>query len=97
MENFATINADISNLMNDISGYLDLTQRGILIDMSSLPEKIIHIHGRVQNAPKDDRQELSKFMDQVMQSLNTLSKEIQLRYDTLSRDIGALENNTHKE
>lgn len=97
MENFATINADISSLMNDISGYLDLTQRGILIDMSSLPEKIIHIHGRVQNAPKDDRQELSKFMDQVMQSLNTLSKEIQLRYDTLSRDIGALENNTHKE
>ncbi|MBO0335132.1 hypothetical protein J0X12_16035 [Sneathiella sp. CAU 1612] len=97
MENFATINADISDLMNDISDYLDQTQRGIMIDMSTLPEKIIRIQGRVQNAPKDDRQELTKFMDQVMQSLNTLSNEIQLRYDSLTRDIGTLENNSHKE
>ncbi len=97
MENFATINADISDVQNDITEYLEQTRRGIMIDMGSLPQKIVRLQGRVQSAPKDERQELSQFMGQVMQSLNTLSNEIQQRYDSLSRDINALENNTHKE
>jgi hypothetical protein len=65
--------------------------------MGSLPQKIVHLQGRVQNAPKDERQELSQFMTQVMQSLNILSDEIQKRYDSLSSDISTLENHTHKE
>ncbi|MZR30610.1 hypothetical protein [Sneathiella litorea] len=97
MENHSSIDADISNLMNDIADYLSQTQRGIMIDISSLPIKIVNLQSRVQNAPKDDRQELTKSMEQVMQSLNTLSNEIQLRHDSLSRDINALENTSHKE
>ena len=73
---------------------MEQARRGIMIDMSSLPEKIVRLQGRVQNAPKDDRQALAEFMGQVMQSLNTLSNEIQQRYDSLSRDISGLENNT---
>lgn len=97
MENFATINADISDVLNDITEYLDQTRRGIMIDMGSLPQKIVYLQGRVQSAPKEERQELSQFMAQVMQSLNILSDEIQKRYDSLSSDINALENHTDKE
>ncbi|MEX1034395.1 MAG: hypothetical protein WDZ54_00455 [Sneathiella sp.] len=93
----STINSDISELLNDISVYLEQTRNGIMIDMSSLPEKIIRVQGRVQNAPRDDRLELTKFMNQVMQSLNTLSNEIQQRHDTLGRDIHALESGARKE
>ncbi|MDF2367994.1 hypothetical protein [Sneathiella sp.] len=97
MENFAKINADISDVLNDITEYLEQTRRGIMIDMGPLPEKIVRLQGRVQSAPKNERQELSHFMGQVMQSLNTLSDEIQQRFDSLSRDINTLENTAHKE
>jgi DNA-binding transcriptional regulator GbsR (MarR family) len=97
MENTRTISADISDVMNDIAEYMDQTQRGIMIDMSSLPDKLIQLQSRVQNAPKEERQELTESMEQVMQSLNTLSNEIQQRYDALNRDINSLENSTVKE
>tara|TARA_R110000787_G_scaffold48866_4_gene117385 strand:+ start:27309 stop:27602 length:294 start_codon:yes stop_codon:yes gene_type:complete len=97
MENMSTINSDISDLLNDISVYLEQTRNGIMVDMASLPEKIVRVQGRVQSAPRDDRIELTKFMNQVMQSLNTLSDEIQQRHDALGRDIHAMESGLNKE
>jgi len=97
MEDRSIINADISNVMNDIAGYLQQTRDGMMIDMSSLPDKIVRLQSRVQSAPKPDRLELTNFMNQMMQSLDTLSHEIQQRHDTLARDVINLESGLHKE
>ena len=97
MKDLKTINSDISDVMNDIADYLEQTRNGIMIDMSSLPEKIIRLQSEVQSTPRNDRIELTNSMNKVMESLNTLSNEIQQRHDAISRDIQTLESGAHKE
>ncbi|MFC4270526.1 hypothetical protein GQF03_02105 [Sneathiella chungangensis] len=97
MEDITKINSDISDVMKDISDYLEQTRKGLMIDMSSLPEKIVRIQGKVQSAPRNERLELTNFMNQVMQSLTMLSNEIQQRHDSLGRDIDTLEGRVYKE
>ncbi|MAL80723.1 MAG: hypothetical protein CMN55_16725 [Sneathiella sp.] len=91
MEKIANINAEISDVMNDISDYLEQTRQGLMVDMGSLPEKIVRLQGRVQSAPREDRLRLTVFMNQMMQALNLLSDEIQKQHDLISRNIQRVE------
>lgn len=87
MDNIAAINAEISDVMNDIAVYLDQTRKGLMIDMSSLPGRIVSIQSHVQNAPRDERLRLTEFMNQMMQALNALSDEVQKQHDLVDRRI----------
>jgi hypothetical protein len=97
MEDIASIKTDVSELINDISRYLEQTRDGIMVDIGALPEQIVRLQGRMQSAPKQQRAELSNFMKQVMQALNELAAEIQLRHDSLARNIDKFDGAVHKE
>ena len=97
MEDIAAIKTDVSDLLNNISDYLEQTRNGVMIDIGALPETIVSLQSRMQNAPKQERAELLNVMSQVMQSLNDLAGEIQQRHDALAKDIDRLDSATVKE
>ena len=97
MDDIATIKTDVSELLENISDYLEQTRNGVMIDISALPETIVRLQSRMQSAPKQERAELSNFMNQVMKSLNDLAGEIQQRHDSLTKDIDRLDSATVKE
>ena len=91
MDNIAVINAEISDVMDDIADYLEQTRQGLMIDMSSLPNRIVRIQGHVQSAPREDRLRLTEFMNQMMHALNALSDEVQKQHDILHQTIRNIE------
>ncbi|MCR9212413.1 MAG: hypothetical protein NXI13_01740 [Proteobacteria bacterium] len=92
MNNSATVKTDISALSADISRYLAQTRNGAMIDISALPDRVVEIHQRVQNASHNQRPELASLLTQVIGSLDELSREIQIRHDKVSRDIDSLDS-----
>ncbi len=91
MNNSPTVKTDISALSADISRYLAQTRSGAMIDISGLPDRLVEIHQRVQNASHSQRPELSSLLTEVISSLDELSREIQIRHDKVSRDIDSLD------
>lgn len=91
MNDSTTVKTDISALSADISRYLAQTRNGAMIDISSLPDRLVEIHQRVQNASHSQRPELSHLLTEVIGSLDELSREIQIRHDKISGDIDRLD------
>jgi len=91
MNNSETVKSDISALDADISRYLSQTKNGVMIDIAALPDRLTDIHRRVQNSDKPQRMELSQLLNEVIGSLDTLAREIQMKHDKLSTDIDQLE------
>lgn len=92
MTNSATVKTDISALSADISRYLAQTRKGQMIDIGSLPDRVIEIHQRVQNASHLQRPELLGLLNEVIHSLDELAREIQVRHDHLTKEISGLDS-----
>ena len=96
MNSSETVKTDISALDADISRYLSQTRDGIMIDIATLPDRITDIHRRIQNSTHHQRPELSKLLNQVINALDELAREVQFRHDALSRDIEKLDEATRQ-
>ncbi|TNE35365.1 MAG: hypothetical protein EP348_09130 [Alphaproteobacteria bacterium] len=91
------IDAIISSLMSDLSGYTEQTRNGTMIDLGTLPGRILEVQGMVQRAPSKDRPRLSTSLNNLLKKLDELSQEIQRAHDDLSLDIDRLDMATGKE
>lgn len=97
MMNDADVKLDISAMQADISRYRQQTQAGSMIDISTLPERIMDIHRQVQIAAPEHRPELSQLLTSVIGTLDELSRDVQTQHDRISRNIGILEGPEAKE
>lgn len=97
MTNEMNVENVISALHADIFRYRQQTQNGSMIDIATLPERILEIHRRVQIAEHDQRLELSQQLNKVIAALDELSRDVHNQHDQLARNIDVLEGPRAKE
>ncbi|USG59779.1 hypothetical protein NBZ79_11380 [Sneathiella marina] len=97
MMNDTNVKLEISALQADISRYRLQTQEGSMIDIATLPERVMDIHRRVQIAAPEHRPELSLLLTNVIGALDELSRDVQTQHDLVTRNIDVLEGPRAKE
>jgi hypothetical protein len=97
MTNNVNVKLEISALEADISRYRLQTQEGTMIDIATLPERVMDIHRQVQIAAPEHRQELSILLSNVISALDELSRDVQIQHDLISQNIDVVEGPRAKE
>ncbi|MEH6526391.1 MAG: hypothetical protein V7723_09980 [Sneathiella sp.] len=97
MMNNENVERDITALHADISRYRLQTQEGSMIDIATLPERVVDIHRRVQIAAPDQRLELSQLLNNVITALDDLSRDVQMQHDLITHNIDILDGPRAKE
>lgn len=97
MTNNVNVKREISALEADISRYRLQTQEGTMIDIATLPERVMDIHRQVQIAAPEHRPELSQLLSNVISALDELSRDIQIQHDLISQNIDIVDGPRAKE
>jgi len=97
MTNNVNVKLEISALEADISRYRLQTQEGTMIDIATLPERVMDIHRQVQIAAPEHRPELSQLLSNVISALDELSRDVQIQHDLISQNIDVVEGPRAKE
>lgn len=97
MTNNVNVKREISALEADISRYRLQTQEGTMIDIATLPERVMDIHRQVQIAAPEHRPELSQLLSNVISALDELSRDVQIQHDLISQNIDIVDGPRAKE
>ena len=97
MTNNVNVKLEISALEADISRYRLQTQEGSMIDIATLPERVMDIHRQVQMAAPEHRPELSQLLSNVISALDELSRDVHIQHDLITQNIDVLEAPRAKE
>ena len=83
---------EIQKLKSEIRFDLMQAQKGNIIDISKLPDRLLTLRNRVKDIDEEKRAPLTKALEDVLNVLDDLSKEIQHRYNEITDQIEILDS-----
>ncbi len=82
-----SISAMKQSLLNDLQQAKD----GVIIDISKLPEQLMVLHQHVADADNPDKPDLSSKLEELLELLDQIAKEIHNKYEDLNKQIKVLD------
>ncbi|WP_025898803.1 hypothetical protein [Sneathiella glossodoripedis] len=82
---------EIQSMKGALSESLTRAQQGEEVDISRLPDRLMLLHTEVQKLEGKDQEQLTKGLEDLLDLLDELSKEIHKKYEDVSRQIKMLD------
>lgn len=82
---------EIELMKTELENNLSQTQNGDIVDISRFPERLKNLHDAVQSLDQQYQASLTPGLQNLLNLLDQLSKEIQQQYEGLSKQIQMLE------
>ncbi len=82
---------EIHDMKNELKSGLERAVNGEIVDISKLPDRLLVLHTDVQKLDKDLQGSLISGLEEILDLLDNLSKEIQKKYEDMGAQIKMLD------
>ena len=82
---------EIQSMKNELEENLTQAVQGEVVDISRLPDRLMVLHSAVQETDSDFQINLTKGLEELLDLLDSLSKEIHKKYEDVSKQIKMLD------
>ena len=83
--------AEIQHMKNELESGLERATNGESVDISRLPDRLLVLHTDVQKLEKTAQGDLISGLEELLDLLDNLSKEIQKKYEDIGTQIKMLD------
>lgn len=82
---------EIQNMKNELKSGLERAVNGEIVDISRLPDRLLVLHTDVQSLDKTVQDSLISSLEELLDLLDNLSKEIHKKYEDIGAQIKMLD------
>lgn len=82
---------EIQNMKNELKSGLERAVNGEIVDISRLPDRLLVLHTDVQSLDKTVQDSLISGLEELLDLLDNLSKEIHKKYEDIGAQIKMLD------
>ncbi len=82
---------EIQTMKDELKESLSRAENGEIVDISRLPDRLMLLHTDVQKLDDKNQTILTKHLEELLDLLDELSKEIHKKYEDVSKQIKMLD------
>lgn len=82
---------EIQSMKSELAGSLVQAGKGKIVDISRLPDRLMMLYSEVQKLDEKHQSDLTVGLEELLDLLDNLSKEIHKKYEDVSKQIKMLD------
>lgn len=82
---------EIQSMKSELAGSLVQADKGKIVDISRLPDRLMMLYSEVQKLDEKHQSDLTVGLEELLDLLDNLSKEIHKKYEDVSKQIKMLD------